>query len=212
VIQYHDIIQSYSSIICTKKIISIESFFFHLFHIMQILYLLLVFFFGCTMTHGDQIKLLYEPNAPDYRLQSNKQSLFDKLAPDPALSTFMDVLTQQEDIFNLLNNTNENSDVFTVFCPVNSAFRNELDVHTRDHLNDFLRNHIVPNAKLDPETLRYTRSPLGTMLDGQPIRVKYHYFSRKTVLNGHATVDTAHPVQAINGIAYKIDHLLRPTK
>jgi uncharacterized surface protein with fasciclin (FAS1) repeats len=187
--------------------------FFHLLPtIMQILYLLLVFVFGCTMTHGDQIKLLYEPNTPDYRLQSNKQSLFDKLAPDPSLSTFMDVLTQQEDIFHLLNSTDDNNNVLTVFCPVNSAFRNELDVYTRDHLNDFLRNHIVPNAKLDPEMLRSTRKPLDTLLQGQQIQVRYHYFSRKLVLNNHATVDTAHSVQAINGIAYKIDHLLRPTK
>lgn len=179
---------------------------------MQILHLLLVFVFGCTMAHGDQIKLLHEPNAPDYRSQSTKQSLFDKLAPDPSLSTFMDVLTQQEDIFKLLNNTNENADVFTVFCPVNAAFRNELDVYTRDHLNDFLRNHIVPNANLDPKTLASTRKPLDTLLGGEQIHVKYRYFSQKVVLNNHATVDTAHPVNAINGIAYKIDHLLRSTK
>lgn len=160
-------------------------------------------------------ELLYEPNAPDYKPTSacSSQSLFDKLAPDPSLSTFMDVLTQVEDIFQLLNNTNDKeNNSFTVFCPVNSAFRNELDVYTREHLDEFLRNHIVPTNKIDPDTLKRIHSPLKTLLPGQIIKVHYHTFSQKTMLNEKAMVDTNHPVEAINGIAYKIDHLLRPTQ
>lgn len=156
-------------------------------------------------------RLLYEPSAIDYKSNSEGQSLFDKLAPDPSLSTFMDALTQVEDIFNLLNHTDtDNNQVYTVFCPVNSAFKKELDVYTRSHLEAFLRNHIVPNVKLDPNSLNKAHS-LDTLLPGQSISVKYHFFSKRTVLNKNANVDINHPVEAINGIAYKIDHLLRPT-
>lgn len=157
-------------------------------------------------------QLLYEPNAPDYRpasLDCSTQSLFDKLAPDAYLSTFMDVLTQVDDIFKLLNNTDEQNTVLTIFCPVNSAFKNELDVYTRDHLEEFLRNHIVM-SKIDPDSLKRIHSPLKT-LSGSPLLVKHRFFSHKTILNDHALVDTDHYVEAINGFAYKIDHLLRPT-
>ncbi|KAL9559186.1 hypothetical protein PS6_000897 [Mucor atramentarius] len=164
------------------------------------------------ITMSQQQHLLYEPNAPDYRASCSQQSLFDKLAPDPALSTFMDVLTQVDDIFKLLNNTDNTQDnQFTVFCPVNSAFRNELDVYTRDHLDAFLRNHIIPNSKIDADTLKRLHSPLQTMLPGETIKVKYHFFSKRIMLNDHAMVDT-NAIEAINGIAYKINHLLRPTE
>ncbi|KAG0741338.1 hypothetical protein G6F57_008494 [Rhizopus arrhizus] len=135
----------------------------------------------------------------------------NQLAPDPSLSTFMDALTQVEDIFNLLNHTDtDNNQVYTVFCPVNSAFKKELDLYTRSHLGAFLRNHIVPNVKLDPNSLNKAHS-LDTLLPGQSISVRYHFLSKRTVLNKNANVDINHSVEAINGIAYKIDHLLRPT-
>lgn len=178
---------------------------------MQLLVLSL-FFCIISVVMAEEIKLLYEPNAPDYKASFATQTLFDKLAPDPSLSTFMNVLTQVDDIFRMLNNSDGHSQQFTVFCPVNSAFRNELDVYTRAHLDEFLRNHVVPNNKLDPETLKRIHAPLKTMLRGQTITVKHHFFSQRTVLNGRAMVDTKHAVEAVNGIAYKIDHLLRPTK
>ncbi|KAK4515387.1 uncharacterized protein ATC70_010332 [Mucor velutinosus] len=172
--------------------------------------LLLLFLLSFLVAMSQQQRLLYEPNAPDYRASCFQQSLFDKLAPDPALSTFMDVLTQVDDIFKLLNNTdNAQDNQFTVFCPVNSAFQNELDVYTRDHLDDFLRNHIIPNSKIDADTLKRLHSPLQTMLPGETIKVKYYFFSKRIVLNDHAIVDTD-AIEAINGIAYKINHLLRP--
>lgn len=177
-------------------------------HITHLCFLL---FFVLQFSSFMAQKLLYEPDAPDYKAGSTSQSLFDKLAPDPSLSTFMDVLTQVDDIFNMINHTdNDSNQVFTVFCPVNTAFRNELDIYTRNHLQDFLRNHIVPNSKVDPDMLAKTNE-LNTLLEGQTITVKHHFFSQKTVLNDHALVDTSHAVEAINGIAYKIDHLLRPT-
>ncbi|KAG1593045.1 hypothetical protein G6F47_009237 [Rhizopus delemar] len=130
-------------------------------------------------------ELLYEPNAPDYKSNSASQSLFDKLAPDPSLSTFMDVLTQVEDVFNLMNHTNDdNSQLYTVFCPVNSAFRNELDIYTRSHLDDFLRNHIVPNIKIDSDSLTQTDS-LHTLFPGQSIPVRYDSSSQKIILNSN---------------------------
>ncbi|CAO3638709.1 unnamed protein product [Mucor hiemalis] len=181
---------------------------------MMKLYSFLLFIFISTATIVMGQKLLYEPDAPDYKPSSPScasQSLFDKLAPDPSLSTFMDVLTQVEDIFALLNSTEEDTS-FTVFCPVNSAFRNELNVYTREHLEEFLRNHIVPTNKIDPDTLKRLRSPLKTLLPGQTIEVTHHFLSHKTMLNNHAMVDTLHPVEAASGIAYKIDHLLRPTQ
>lgn len=171
-------------------------------HFIQFFY----FLFSFVMAQ----ELLYEPNAPDYKSNSASQSLFDKLAPDPSLSTFMDVLTQVEDVFNLMNHTNDdNSQLYTVFCPVNSAFRNELDIYTRSHLDDFLRNHIVPNIKIDSDSLAQTDS-LHTLFPGQLIPVRYDSSSQKIILNEHTVVDTSHPIEAINGIAYKIDHLLRP--
>jgi uncharacterized surface protein with fasciclin (FAS1) repeats len=186
---------------------------------MQLLFTFFVFLTSTlTFIMAQEEKLLYEPNAPDYKPNptcsiDNPQSLFDKLAPDPALSTFMDVLTQMDDIFQLLNDTTTPSDtVYTVFCPVNSAFRNELDVYTREHLKEFLMNHIVPSNKIiDPESLKRIKQPLKTLLPGQTIQVSHHFFSKRTLLNDHAMVDTDHYVQAVNGIAYKIDHLLRPT-
>ena len=178
------------------------------------LILLILLTLGVVMSQQQQQQqhLLYEPNAPDYKTACSQQSLFDKLAPDPALSTFMDVLTQVDDIFQLINNTDNTKDnQFTVFCPVNSAFRNELDVYTRGHLDEFLRNHIIPNNKIDAETLKRLHSPLQTMLKGETIKVKYHYFSKRIILNDQAIVDT-NAIEAVNGIAYKINHLLRPTE
>lgn len=156
---------------------------------------------------SDKPQLLYEPNAPDYRSSDIiNQSLFDKLAVDPSLSTFMDVLTQVESVLQLVNNSNAEQP-FTLFCPVNSAFRN-LDGKSQRELETFLRNHLVPSEKLDVHRLQHTQE-LETMLDNVRIRVKYHLFSRRTELNGQALVDTAHPIEAVNGVAYRIDHILR---
>ncbi|KAI9028349.1 FAS1 domain-containing protein [Phycomyces nitens] len=160
------------------------------------------------MAEAQDIKLLYEPNAPDYRTVA-QQSLFDKLAPDPSLSTFLDILTRVDDIFDMFNNTE--SEPFTVFCPVNSAFGDHANGDIRANLKYFLLNHIVPSGKLDQKDLRHTQK-LNTMLEDQTIRVHHHVFLRKTVLNDKATVDTADPIEAINGIAYRIDQVLRPVK
>ncbi|KAF7721731.1 hypothetical protein EC973_004267 [Apophysomyces ossiformis] len=159
---------------------------------------------------NDEPHLLYEPYAPDYRSSEVSQTLFDKLAPEPSLATFMDVLTQVDDILSLFNNT-EPDKPFTVFCPVNAAFRHGMNAEMKAHLDEFLRNHIVPSGKIEPSNLQHSQQ-LETMLDGETIQVKHHFFSRQTVLNKDAIVDTTHPIQAINGIAYKIDHVLRPPK
>jgi uncharacterized surface protein with fasciclin (FAS1) repeats len=176
----------------------------------------LMFFLITFIVNGmEQEKLLYEPNAPDYRItsdspfSSNRQSLFDRLAPDAALSTFMDVLTQVDDIFRLFNATTSQN-TFTVFCPVNTAFKSEeFKVYVRDNLETFLKNHIVPSVKLNVDSLKKTHE-LDTMLPGQKVRVHHHF--GHIVLNGDATVDVRHPVEAVNGMAYKIDRLLRPPK
>ncbi|KAJ8653280.1 hypothetical protein O0I10_011029 [Lichtheimia ornata] len=162
-----------------------------------------------------QPKLLYEPNAPDYRSSEIvRQSLFDKLAVDASLSTFMDVLTQVENVLKMVNNS-EIEQPFTLFCPVNGAFQASLLEWRTDNLQDwekFLQQHLVPTAKLDVRHLKKTQQ-LDTMVDDQPIHVKYHYFRDKTDLNnGMATVDTDHPIEAANGIAYKIDAVLRPVQ
>lgn len=172
--------------------------------------ILIFLFFSIIVVMGE--RLLYEPNAPDYRATSAEepQSLFDKLAPDTTLSTFMDVLMQVDDVLQLLNDSKSTSSSFTIFCPVNAAFRNELDVYTREHLDEFLKNHVVPLHKLDEVALKKSSS-LPTMLKGgEPIQVEYHVLTQRVVLNEHATVDMKHAVEAVNGIAYKIDHLLRP--
>ncbi|KAL0097835.1 FAS1 domain-containing protein [Phycomyces blakesleeanus] len=160
------------------------------------------------MGESEDIKLLYEPNAPDYRTVA-QQSLFDKLAPDPSLSTFLDILTRVDDIFDIFNDTQ--SAPFTVFCPVNSAFGDHADADIRANLKSFLRNHIVPTGKLDSKSLQHTQK-LNTMLEDQTIQVHHHVFLRKTVLNDRATVDTVDPIEAANGIAYRIDEVLRPVK
>lgn len=162
-----------------------------------------------------QPKLLYEPNAPDYRSSEIvRQSLFDKLAVDASLSTFMDVLTQVEDVLKMVNNS-EIEQPFTLFCPVNGAFQASMLEWRADNLQDwekFLQQHLVPTAKLDVRHLKKTQQ-LDTMVEDQPIHVKYHYFRDKTELNnGMATVDTDHPIEATNGIAYKIDAVLRPVQ
>lgn len=154
--------------------------------------------------------LLYEPDAPDYKSSEVKQTLFDKLAPEVSLSTFLDVLTHVDNVFTLFN-TSQVEQPFTVFCPVNSAFRNGMDAEMKAHLEEFLRNHIVPSGKMDPGSLQHSQR-LGTMLKGETIQVRHHLFTGKTTLNGAATVDMTRPIEAINGIAYKIDHVLRPAK
>ncbi|KAI9477823.1 MAG: FAS1 domain-containing protein [Benjaminiella poitrasii] len=174
---------------------------------MLLLLLSLLVFFSMTSTAQ---RLLYEP---DYRTQANQQSLFDKLAPDPALSTFMDALTQVDDILQLLNSTERNHEEYTVFCPINSAFFNRSLWRAYggpDDLDAFLRKHIVPRQKLSPSDLSKARQQqFPTLLDGQTIQVRYHIWSQRVVLNEHAqVVNLKHPVEAINGIAYKIDHLL----
>ncbi|KAG0170105.1 hypothetical protein DFQ28_003845 [Apophysomyces sp. BC1034] len=158
----------------------------------------------------DRPHLLYEPNAPDYRSSEASQTLFDKLAPEASLSTFMDVLTRVDNVLSLFNSS-ELDQPFTVFCPVNSAFRDGMNADMKAHLEEFLRNHIVPSGKMEPGKLQHTQQ-LETMLNGEVIQVKHHFFTQKTVLNDYAIVDTNHPIEAINGIAYKIDHVLRPPK
>ncbi|KAI8364708.1 uncharacterized protein BYT42DRAFT_590115 [Radiomyces spectabilis] len=158
-------------------------------------------------TKETEPKLLYEPSAPDYRSSAQPQSLFDKLAPDTSLSTFMDVLTQVDSIFALFNNS-QIDQPFTVFAPTNAAFRRGMDAEAKHDLERFLRSHIVPSGVLDPEALRKA-DELNTMLKDETIAVKHHFLSRKTVLNGEAVVDTDQPIRAANGIAYRIDHVLR---
>ncbi|KAI9255474.1 FAS1 domain-containing protein [Sporodiniella umbellata] len=154
-------------------------------------------------------RLLYEESEPNYQARVSSVSLFDRLAPDASLSTFMDVLTQVEDIFDLLNHTDsESRQQITVFCPVNQAFRQEMDIQAKKDLAAFLKNHVVW-GKLDPKALTHVRS-VDSLLPGQKIQIKHHFFSQRTVLNGHAVIQ-GQPVEAINGIAYKINHLLRPT-
>ncbi|KAI7897726.1 FAS1 domain-containing protein [Cokeromyces recurvatus] len=153
---------------------------------------------------------LYESMSSSYLQTSQRQSLFDKLAPDPALSTFMDVLTQVDDVLQLINSTHDKT-LYTIFCPINSAFQEFRLLYGHDNLDEFLRNHIVPHERLLPSELP-SRHVLPTLLDHQTIQVKYHYLSHKVVLNGHAQVDMKHVVEATNGIAYKINHLLRPAK
>ncbi|KAI8140446.1 FAS1 domain-containing protein [Fennellomyces sp. T-0311] len=158
---------------------------------------------------SDKPQLLYDPSAADYRCSEVKQSLFDKMAVDASLKTFMDVLTQVESVMKLVNNS-ELQQPFTIFAPINSAF-SEFDGEMRSHLEQFLFNHVVPSDKLTVQQLQKTQR-LDTMLDDESIQVKYHFFSGKTELNEVATVDTSRPIKAINGIAYPIDKLLRPAK
>lgn len=171
----------------------------------------LLLFFICVPAMGVQEdpskpQLLYEPNAPDYRF-SEAQSLFDKLAVDASLSTFMDALTQVDSVLQLVNNT-DIQQPFTLFCPVNSAFRG-LDGDWRSHLDAILKKHVVPSVELDVEHLQRNQE-LQTMLESQTIQVHHHFFSRKTELDGIAAVDTDHPIQAANGIAYRVTKVLRP--
>ncbi|KAI8058690.1 FAS1 domain-containing protein [Gilbertella persicaria] len=154
----------------------------------------------------DDVHLLYELNAPDYK-KASVQSLFDKIAPDPSLSTFLDVLTGVEDIFQLINATHKQE--LTIFCPINGAFHDHVE-STRENLKEFLQYHIVPSY-IEPDNLKRVDT-LKTLLDDETISVSYHFFSQRIVLNDLATVDTVHTIEAVNGIAYKIDHLLlRPT-
>ncbi|KAI9488838.1 FAS1 domain-containing protein [Zychaea mexicana] len=165
-------------------------------------------------------QLLYNPNAPDYRCPEIQQSLFDKLAVDASLSTFMSALTQVESVLKLVNDS-QLDPPFTVFAPINSAFTefndNDGDDRMHSNLEAFLRNHMVPSQKLSVEQLQRTQT-LDTMLDDKDdetkttIQVKYHFFSHRVELNGVAEVDTDHPIMADNGVAYKINKLLRPAK
>ncbi|KAI9258155.1 hypothetical protein BDA99DRAFT_539167 [Phascolomyces articulosus] len=158
-------------------------------------------------------QLLYEPNAPDYRCPEIQQSLFDKLAVDASLSTYMSVLTHVESVLTMVNNS-QIEHPFTMFVPINAAFANEFmttDQDMESRLETFLKNHIVPQEKLSVQQLQKTQT-LNTLLQDETIQVKYHFFSRRVELNGIAEVDTDHPISANNGIAYKINKLLHPIK
>ncbi|OBZ81797.1 hypothetical protein A0J61_10154 [Choanephora cucurbitarum] len=142
-----------------------------------------------------------------YAKDESVQSLFDRIAPDPSLSTFLDVLTGEEDMFQMLNSTRSQS--LTIFCPVNQAFHDHTEP-TRANLREFLQYHIVPDY-LSPDKLK-SMDRLKTLFRDETIRVHYYFFRQKIMLNEMATVDTGHAVEAINGIAYKIDQLLvQPT-
>ncbi|KAI8967256.1 hypothetical protein BDF20DRAFT_901494 [Mycotypha africana] len=168
-------------------------------------------------------KLLYEPNAPDYKTQRMAQSLFDKLAPDPSLSTFMDVLTQVDDIFRLVNHSSsdhaphDGPAVITMFVPTNAAFRYGRQQGSSPmpfmsgHPSDweaFLKYHIVPYAI---ETVAKDQQVSTLLGKDEKIDIHYHAWSRRVDLN-HGTanvIDHRHPVRAINGVAFKIDRLLK---
>ncbi|KAG2223544.1 hypothetical protein INT45_000864 [Circinella minor] len=157
-------------------------------------------------------QLLYEPNAPDYRCP--EQSLFDKLAVDVSLSTFMSVLTQVESVLKLVNNS-QVEEPFTIFAPINQAFANEMTIFTHQdmevQLEPFLKNHVV-TKKLPVKQLEKTQELKTLLKDETTIQVKYHFLSQRVELNDLAEVDTDHPIIANNGIAYKINKLLRPIK
>ncbi|KAI7853047.1 FAS1 domain-containing protein [Circinella umbellata] len=159
-------------------------------------------------------QLLYEPNAPDYRCPEAQQSLFDKLAVDVSLSTFMSVLTQVESVLKMVNNS-QVEEPFTIFAPINQAFANELTIFTHQdmevQLEPFLKNHVV-TKKLTVKQLEKTQELKTLLEDETTIQVKYHFLSQRVELNDLAEVDTDHPIIANNGIAYKINKLLRPIK
>ncbi|KAH8555238.1 Fasciclin domain-containing protein [Umbelopsis sp. PMI_123] len=163
-------------------------------------------------------KILYQENAPDYRGNDegdSPQSLFDHLPRDPSLSTFLDILMQVDDILQLVNDPYAEPK-FTLFTPTNTAFKkymsegnNRATLYTEDGFKNFLLCHLVPHGKYNIKDLEKSKT-LETAATGRTISVEYHWISGIT-LDKKAKVDS-NAIKAINGIAYKIDHVLEQAK
>jgi len=163
--------------------------------------------------------VLYQENAPDYRLSEEEggspQSLFDRLPRDPSLSTFLDILMQVDDVFQLVNDP-YTEPKFTLFAPTNAAFKryisqgnNRAVLYAEDGFKNFLLCHIVPHGKYSMKDLERTNT-LETAQHGRSIAVEYHWISGVT-LDKKAKVDSE-SIEAVNGIAYKIDHVLEQAR
>jgi uncharacterized surface protein with fasciclin (FAS1) repeats len=172
-------------------------------------------------THSDKEegkKILYQEDAPDYRSNGegdSPQSLFDHLPRDPALSTFLDILMQVDDVLQLLNDPYAEPK-FTLFAPTNTAFKahisnsdNRATLYSEDGFKNFLLCHIVPHGKYSIKDLEKSKK-LETATSGRSISVHYNWITGIT-LDKKAKVDSNF-IDAMNGIAYKIDHVLERAK
>jgi uncharacterized surface protein with fasciclin (FAS1) repeats len=170
-------------------------------------------------SNKDSKKMLYQDDAPDYRLSEDKggspQSLFDHLPRDPALSTFLDILMQVDDVLELVNDPYAEPK-FTLFAPTNAAFQKYLTEKDRrgsldeeDGFKNFLLCHIVPEGKYSVQDLENAKS-LKTARQGRNISVENHWIFGIT-LDKKAKIDK-NAIEAVNGIAYKIDHVLEPAQ
>jgi uncharacterized surface protein with fasciclin (FAS1) repeats len=164
---------------------------------------------------ADTKKVLFQDNAPDYRLSEDEggspQSLFDHLPRDPSLSTFLDILMQVDDVLQIVNDP-YTEPKFTLFAPTNAAFQkyishgnNRASLYAEDGFRNFLLCHIVPHGKYTMKDLENAKK-LETALHGRTISVEYHWIFGVT-LDKKAKVDS-NAIEAVNGIAYKIDHVL----
>lgn len=167
----------------------------------------------------DSKNLLYQEDAPDYRVSDGQggspQSLFDHLPKDPTLSTFMDILMQVDDVLQLVNDP-YTEPKFTLFAPTNSAFQRYMSdsakrasLDEEDGFKNFLLCHIVPEGKYSVKDLEKAKS-LNTAKAGRKISVENHWIFGIT-LDNTAKVDKD-SIEAVNGIAYKIDHVLEPAR
>ncbi|KAI8576004.1 hypothetical protein K450DRAFT_258898 [Umbelopsis ramanniana AG] len=163
-------------------------------------------------------KILYQEDAPDYRSNGegdSPQSLFDHLPRDPALSTFLDILMQVDDVLQLMNDPYAEPK-FTLFAPTNTAFKayisnsdNRATLYSEDGFKNFLLCHIVPHGKYSIKDLEKAKK-LETATSGRSISVHYNWITGIT-LDKKAKVDSNF-IDAMNGIAYKIDHVLEQAK
>ncbi|KAI9312018.1 hypothetical protein BX666DRAFT_1866799 [Dichotomocladium elegans] len=161
-------------------------------------------------TKGKLPQLLYEPNAPDYRSSEVKrQTLFDKLAADVSLSTFMDILLQVESVLQVVNGSSTALEPFTLFCPVNAAFRQSDAFDASAEMAEweaFLRKHLVPFRRLNGQELKHPQqldALLGT------INVTNDKDDRPLLNHRARVIRIGHPIDAPNGIAYRIDAALQ---
>ncbi|RUP46175.1 FAS1 domain-containing protein [Jimgerdemannia flammicorona] len=151
----------------------------------------------------------------DYSNPSTPQSLLDVLPRDKSLSTFLDVLMRDSDIVKIISNPALDPPL-TLFSPTNAAMKHFLNeeggraiLRNEQKLKEFLQYHIAPAGKMSIKQLK-ERSDFDTMLAGKKVTVKFHLLRRVLVLNGYCNVNQTEKVEAANGIAHKIDAVLKP--
>lgn len=126
-------------------------------------------------------------------------------------TTFASLIKEYDDLVEILSSTDKNH---TVFVPTDAAFdkirKDHHEKPSREDLEDFLRNHIVP-GNVEAKQM-WHRNTLPTLLKekalgGDPQRLRVRFGLRGVNINVHSRVVVA-DVPAKNGIVHAVETVI----